>query len=171
MEKIEAHRIKSHPLSTTIDVSSFDCDDQDLNGFLKDDALNYQNQGLAQTTCVFYDDKLIGYYAIAADALRLSIEEKKFFHRKKRIKSYPAVKLARMAFLKEYCRKGLGTMMLHIIKGFAYEQNKKGLAIKFITVDAYKNALSFYEKNGFIKNNEQEKEDTISMRHHLFGES
>lgn len=39
-------------------------------------------------------------------------------------------------------------MLLDFIKGYFIINNKTGC--RFITVDAYKSAVSFYEKNGFV---------------------
>ena len=169
--RFEIHHIEPRILSEKIDTKNFDCGDADLNEFLQEDALHYQNQNLAQTTCIFYDGSLIGYYSLACDSLSLAKSEvRKAVSPKKRfIKSYPAIKLARMAFLKEHHEKGLGRLVIEIVKGMAISlKNEKGVACKYMTVDAYPDRLGFYEKCGFIKNQEQPRDKTISMRQHIY---
>ena len=63
------HLLEFAPLSTQIDLSDFECDDTDLNGFIKDDALRYQSQHIAHTTCVFYNKVLVAYFSVASDSL------------------------------------------------------------------------------------------------------
>ena len=70
----------------------------------------------------------------------------------KHLRTYPAIKLARMALDKSHQGAGLGTLIVEIIKGFAVDLNQKGVAIRFITVDAYPQKLGFYTNCGFVPN-------------------
>lgn len=160
-------------LHKDIDLSHFDCGDDDLNSFIKDDALNYQEQNLSQTTCVIYEGKMIGYFTLACDALSLEKKIKQsIFSGSKQIRSYPALKIARMAFDKKYQRKRIGTVFLEAIKGHAWLLNKQGVGCRFITVDAYSDKVAFYIKNGFeynikkdsSKSLEESERKTISLR-------
>ena len=56
--------------------------------------------------------------------------------------------------------KGLfvGTFLLNFIKSYFIIDNKTGC--RFLTVDAYANAVPFYFKNGFIPLNEDADSDT-----------
>ena len=169
--RFQIHHLEPRILSEKINTKSFDCGDADLNEFLQDDALNYQKQNLAQTTCIFFDGYLIGYYSLACDSLSLEKNEikKAVSHKKTFIKSYPAIKIARMAFAKEHHSKGLGSLVVEIVKGMAISlKDEKGLACKYITVDAYPVRLGFYEKCGFVKNQAQPRQAAISMRHHIY---
>ena len=158
------HKLEYAFLSTSIDLKSFDCGDEDLNDFIKTDALGYHQKGFAKTTCVFFDKKLIGFYSLAADALTLETKEKKG-KLEDNLKKYPAIKLARMAFIKEMQRQGLGGLVVEIIKGFAIDLNQKGLGVRFVTVDAYPAKVDFYKHCGFVANDGRSKTSpTISMR-------
>ena len=157
------------PLTSESDLTGFDCDDGDLNDFIRNDALRLQEQNIARTTCIAYDGKIIGYYTLICDTLALEKKDRKSIFRwpKTLFKSYPAIKLARMAFIKEYQRKGVGTVFLKVIKGLAQHLNERGVACRFVTVDAYPDKVDFYKKNGFEENlvpEEREKSDTVSMR-------
>ena len=73
--------------------------------------------------------------------------KKQGFPNEKRLKSYPAVKLCRLGV--DVCAKGhqIGSTVLDCIKAMFFFDNKTGC--RFLTVDAYLNAVPFYEKNGF----------------------
>lgn len=69
------------------------------------------------------------------------------FENSKRRRSYPAVIVGRLAANENYSGQGLGTFILDNIK-YAFS-NVKRLGCRFITVDALKTAVPFYERNGF----------------------
>lgn len=58
--------------------------------------------------------------------------------------------------LSDHYAKGLfvGTFLLNFIKSYFIIDNKTGC--RFLTVDAYANAVPFYFKNGFIPLNEDD---------------
>ena len=63
-------------------------------------------------------------------------------------KSYPALKICRLATDKKYHGEGIGAMLVNTIIGSYRNDNKAGC--RFITVDAYADALPFYFKQGFM---------------------
>ena len=160
------HKLLTETLSAKTNLKDFDCGDSDLNDFIKNDAIKYQLKYLANTTCVFFDNKLVGFYSLASDALNLESSEKDTIG--KNLRTYPAIKLVRMALDKTHQGAGLGTLIVEIIKGFAVDLNQKGIAIRFITVDAYPQKLGFYTKCGFLPNHKAKQTHTISMRYDIF---
>ena len=160
------HKLQYATLSKQINLKDFDCGDSDLNDFIKNDALGYQLKYLANTTCIFFYNKPIGFYSLAADALNLESSGKDSVGNN--LRTYPAIKLARMALDKTHQGAGLGTLITEIIKGFAVDLNQKGIAIRFITVDAYLQKVGFYAKCGFIANHAPKKSHTVSMRYDIF---
>ena len=99
----------------------------------------------------------IGYFSLAHD--RISLTDfptnsaynrfrKQFFAQGKMFKSYPALKICRLATDKKFRGEGLGTMMVNMIITSYKSDNKAGC--RFITVDAYAEALPFYYKLGFL---------------------
>ena len=171
MEKaiITADQLEFCSISADMDFSSFDCADEDLNSFLRDDALQYQDHKIAQTTCLFFKGRLVAYFSVCNDAIRLSEEEKAKFPANKQIPSYPAIKLARMACVKEHQLCGLGKIIIEIVIGMAVAINKNGVACRYVTVDAYKAKESWYEKRGFKRNQARPNNGpTISMRKDIF---
>ncbi len=140
-------------------VTQFDCGDEDLNDFIYGDALLYFKVRLA-TTYVLEDKETkdtIGYFSLAHD--RISLTDfpsnsaynrfrKQFFSKGKMFKSYPALKICRLATDRKYHGEGIGTMMVNMIVASYQSDNKAGC--RFITVDAYFDALPFYYKQGFV---------------------
>jgi len=152
--KIELDKVEPRPLTDGSYLDEFHCKDPDLEDFLKVDALKGQNLLLSNTTLLYFDNKLIGYYALSCDAIQLSTTEKwkLFGHRRKHYESYPAIKLARMAFVEDCRNQGCGTLVIEIIAGLVSRLSKMGVGCRFITVDAYPESVGFYEKKGFKRN-------------------
>ncbi len=68
--------IKLERLSKVFDLSKFKCGDNELDDFLVSDALKYQKTCLANTTLMIADEKIVNYFSLAADSIRLSTKEK-----------------------------------------------------------------------------------------------
>jgi len=131
----------------------FNCGDPDLNEFLLEDALPHQKQLLAVTYLIRYGADIAAYFSVLNDKIASEEFPSKSKLRvlpftKRRYKSYPAVKLGRLAVAEKYQKQDLGTQLLDYIKMWFIDRNKTGC--RFITVDAYDQAVSFYERNGFI---------------------
>lgn len=140
-------------------VRSFDCGDKDLNEFIIDEATFYRKALLAVTYVLESTEngETLAYFSLANDRVSLSDFEnktefnrfrKKRFVNEKRIKSYPAAKLCRLAVSLSAREMHLGSYLIDFIKAFFLLDNKTGC--RFVTVDAYRSAIPFYEKNGFV---------------------
>ena len=151
-------------------ICQFDCGDEDLNDFIITDAPLYFKVRLA-TSYVLEDTEngnVIGYFSLAHD--RISLTDfpsnsaynrfrKQFFAQGKMFKSYPALKICRLATDKKYRGEGIGAMIVNMIIASYRRDNKAGC--RFITVDAYADALPFYYKQGFSPlSKEDENADT-----------
>jgi len=163
--------LEPHPLTPESQLEGFDCGDSDLNDFLFHDALYYQQQYLAHTTLLYFEDVLVGYYTLSCDAIRLDVGEKLFFPQRKRIHSYPAIKIARIAFIKACQKQGCGSFILNVVKGFVNKINRTGAGCRFITVDAYPDRVNFYLKRGFKYNihKDYKKKNHPSLRLDVWG--
>lgn len=160
-------------LSSEIKQKSFACVDTDLNDFFVNDALNYTNQLLAVTYILETEIDTVAYFSLLNDKISIKDQgrswrdrfNKKFPHRK-RINNYPAVKIGRLAVSESHANCGMGSQILEFIKTLFTNNNRTGC--RFITVDAYRAALSFYEKNGFKYLTENDlNEDTRLMYYDL----
>lgn len=56
-------------LNEKSDLSSFNCANAELNGFLKEDALIDQRNLISKTSLCFWKGELVGYIALATDTL------------------------------------------------------------------------------------------------------
>ena len=116
---------------------------------------------LAPTNAVKFfdcgDSKVYAYCSLANDKVAITdfkdkaefnrFRKKRGFPNEKRLKSYPADKLCRLGVASDAKRQQIGTTMLDYIKSMFVIENKTGC--RFLTVDAYLDAVPFYEKNGF----------------------
>ena len=65
----------------------------------------------------------------------------------KKFNSYPAVKLGRLGVGSAFQNQGIGTIILDCIKALFVSNNRTGCM--YVTVDAYRKSLKFYENNDF----------------------
>ena len=131
-------------------VKSFNCGDADLNDFILNEAS--------------------AYFSLANDRISLAdFHDKSAFNRfgkhrfvnEKRLKSYPAAKICRLAVSNELQRQHIGDRIINFIKSYFLIDNRIGC--RFLTVDAYCGAVPFYLKNGFIPLGEEEKESPTRL--------
>ncbi|MDE5758657.1 MAG: GNAT family N-acetyltransferase [Allobaculum sp.] len=151
-------------------IKPFNCAEEDLNNFLFEDAIFFQKELMA-VTYLLEDNDLgltVAYFSLLADKITFNPEEKTTWNRlnrkipnSKRRKSYPALKIGRLAVNEEYTGSGVGTFILDSIK-YAFTTVKR-LGCRFITVDALNEATAFYEKNGFRFFTELDKEDETRL--------
>lgn len=148
-------------------VSTFNCGDEDLNDFILNDAVTYRQAMLAVTYIL--EDKttnhIAAYFSLANDRIGLKdfIEIRDYnrfrkpkFVNTKRLKSYPAVKICRLAISNTLHGLGIGTNLIQFIKSYFIVDNKTGC--RFITVDAYADAIGFYRRNQFSFLNDDDKD-------------
>ncbi len=158
---------------------NFECDRQELNDFLIQDALGYHQDCITRTTLVFVANELIGYFSLSSDALKLTNSEifEVGFNDEYPITYFPAVKLTKLAISKNHSKKGYGSMVLKLIEGLLYDVP---LAIRFITLDAVNDEriINFYAKNGFMESLQQANERkqqrhkaTVLMYKDIFAEA
>ena len=143
-------------------VKSFDCGDADLNDFILNASTLYR-EALLAVTYVFEaeDDEnhehIAAYFSLANDRVSMSdFPDKTAFNRfrkhrfvnEKRLKSYPAAKICRLAINQELKGLHIGQFLINFIKSFFLADNKTGC--RFLTVDAYAAAIPFYLKQKFV---------------------
>ena len=143
-------------LEPTSDLSKFKCSDEDLNDFLWNEAKNYQSEMLAVTYLLIDPEtgNIAAYYSLLTDQIRFSSEEnsirnrinRKIPHSKQR-NHYPAIKIGRLAVSIAYEHQGVGRYAIRFIRQTIKERFPIGC--RFLTVDAYANAIGFYENCGF----------------------
>ena len=157
-------------LSEDDKICDFDCDHVDLNDFFCNDALNYQNQLLGQTSFFRHKEsnKILCAYTLSNDSIKVDTlpgsrrrTVKKQIPHAKSQKSYPATLIGRLGVSKDFAGNGIGTQLMDFIKSICITQDAN--KCRFLLVDAYntEKALGYYTKNEFIflfPTEEQEKQ-------------
>ncbi len=150
-------------------VKNFDCGDADLNDFICKQSALFSKTLLSVSYAYAnpQSGQIVAYCSLANDKVAITdFSDKTEFNRfrkhqgfpqSKRLKSYPAVKICRLGV--DVSAKGfrVGTRILNYIKSMFVINNKTGC--RFLTVDAYLAAIPFYEKNGFVFLNEEDKDN------------
>ena len=136
-------------------IKPFDCEDEDLNDFLFNEAVSYQKELLATTFVMENDKQTLGYYSLLNDSLQLKEEMftsksqfRKFLRElvpypKRHLKTIPALKIGRLAIDKTFKGKGLGSVIMANIISRCIKMNEEQ-ACRLITVDAYKQAVPYH---------------------------
>lgn len=160
---MEEHEIMAHytirKLGADEQVEAFDCGDADLNDFILHESLPYRKALLAVSYVLERkaDKAVCAYFSLANDRVSLGdFENKTEFNRfrkhrfvnEKRLKSYPAAKICRLAVISSLKGQNIGTFLLDFIKSYFVADNKTGC--RFLTVDAYAAAQTFYRNNRFV---------------------
>jgi hypothetical protein len=139
----------------------FECIDADLTEFFREDCLNYLSERLAVTYVLEFQGEAIAMFSLSNDRLDIHDFEdnhkllKKAAgaipHAKRGLRSFPAVKIGRLAVKKGLERGGhrIGSSVVVFIQAFLMLKNKTGC--RFLTVDSYPGAVEFYRKAGFKK--------------------
>ena len=153
-------------------IDYFDCGDADLNEFLIEESLLYLNEKLAISYIIENKENpkdILAFFSLSNDKISVSDFENKTtynrfskrFNNRKRLKSYPAVKIARLGVSQATKGRNIGTFILKYVKSYFSLDNKSGC--RFITVDAYSDAIPFYTKNGFIPLNNDDLHDKTRL--------
>jgi len=165
-------------LSEKSNLKSFSCILKEYTEYLFNESIRSMNDHVAKTW-LLYDmqtGEISAYMSLIMDAIKLSISEKELHNLKYPFRTIPAMKIAKLAVnsASSVKYKGLGTFMIESAETIALECNINYCAARFLTVDADiehdKGVLAFYEKNGFIKNDELYNKNrlTISMKKDIY---
>ena len=162
-------------LSDTFEIKPFDCGDSDLNDFLLSDAKRYSDELLAVTYLIENDSETIAFFSLLNDKITIADTDSKSQWRKlirdrmpfgKRFSSYPAMKVGRLGVSVNHQGHGWGAIILDYLKELFISNNRTGC--RYITVDAYRDSLAFYEKNDFLYLTNSDKDsDTRLMYYDL----
>lgn len=148
MPQIPYNELQLLPLDKKYDLSIFNSTNTDLNEFLKNDALENEDNLVNKTYLCFWQKLIVGYITFTTDTLEvLAVEESDvvegYPHRK-----YPCLRIARLAVDKNFERKGIGRFLLLAAIGMAIDISNR-IGCRYITVDSKPESISFYEKHGF----------------------
>ena len=91
-------------LASDTEIAAFDCGDEDLNGFLLNDAKAFMQKKIANTFLLSDGEKVVAYFSLLTDKISKTEAansnwrklRSKFPH-EKHFNSYPAIKIGRFA--------------------------------------------------------------------------
>ncbi|MES2305171.1 MAG: GNAT family N-acetyltransferase [Gemmatimonadota bacterium] len=150
-----------------------------MNEYLAEDAERDMRANVTQTYLVWYEGRLVGYFSLLADSIRLQFKERpKDVH----YPSAPALKLARLAVCASQVRQGIGEALLDYVVGIG--RNIAGsVGCRYITLDSHVDKVQWYMKYKFVANkgerqaqkvirkyvqNQEEPPENLSMRYDIF---
>ena len=153
-------------------IESFDCGDEDLNDFIMNQSSLFRAEKLAVSYVlrnIANEKEIAAFFSLSNDKIAITDFENKNkynrfsrrFNNRKRFKSYPAVKIGRLGVSNPHKGEKIGSFIIDFVKSYFIFNNKSGC--RFLTVDAYYEAIPFYQKNGFIPLNEADAHDKTRL--------
>ena len=159
-------------LESTDKIESFDCGDEDLNDFILNQSSLFRIEKLAVSYTLqrkTNPQDVVAFFSLSNDKISIDDFDNKNrynrfsrrFKNRKRLKSYPSVKIGRFAVSKAMKGMNIGSFLMKFIKTYFVLYNHTGC--RFITVDAYSDAIPFYKKNGFVPLNDDDIRDKTRL--------
>ncbi|WNG37966.1 GNAT family N-acetyltransferase [Archangium violaceum] len=149
------------PLSTGTNIT-FECGREDQNQFLQERALLEQHAGFSRTHLAYRGEELVGYVALCCAQARLG---KADLPDGAPISTLPALMIAQFAVATAAQRSGVGEFLFRFALGTA--QTLRALTgCRYLTVDAIPDALAFYAKYGFQRNDLEQRDRELNARRH-----
>ena len=150
-------------LTGDVNLEQFDCGEEEITNFLKEDALFYQNEKMANTYLFLKEDhEIAAYFSISNDCLIDWGEDFKFtntdfnrLHRRasipnsKRIRQYPAVKVGRLGVAIEFHKTGIAYELMDFIKGFSVINHNPACRLLLLDALNKERQIKYYTNNGF----------------------
>lgn len=136
------------------DRSTFDCDNELLNNYLKKQANQDVQRKLSACFVITEKDfkNIIGYYTLSNHSINLNKFPESIQKRLPRsYNSIPTTLLGRLAVDKNQQGKGLGKILLIDALKRSYETSKELGSFAVVVDPIDKNAEKFYEKYDFMK--------------------
>lgn len=152
-------------ISDASDTTDFNCENEELNSFLKQKALLNQQRMLGATTLLIDDDSpsfIIGYYTLCPCHVESSVLPKKFGGNLPR--EIPAIKLARLAVDKEVQGQCFGEILLAHALRCSYQQSLAWRSGYVVLIDVKPSAKGFYQKYGMKMIKDEDDEVLMGMR-------
>ncbi len=148
MRSISYEDLRVLPLTREYGITAFHSTNDELNDFLINDALTSQDALISRTYLCYYGDALAGFLTLVTDTIEVKLVEAPDGVDGYQYSKYPCIKIARIAVDRDYAGSGVGRFLLLWAVGTVYRISRV-VGCRYITVDAKKESVRFYEKNGF----------------------
>lgn len=133
------------------EIESFNCAQERVDNFLKNDAFIMQEHNMANTKLFFNtSNELVSYITLFNDIFK-RINKQKLLKENWDLEVsefYPAVRLHYIGVNKAYQGQGIGYTMLMEVFDICIDIAKKS-ACTFLSVESFRSSLNFYLDNGF----------------------
>lgn len=128
--------------------AGFDCGDEVLNGFIKQQANQIIRRNETVIHCAVKDQTVIGFYTLSSCEIRRSVDDV-LLKKQSPYTPIPCALIGRLAVDKNYKGQGIGAdLLLHALQTVVNLSKHIGMA--FVVVDAKnEQAKAFYERYGF----------------------
>ncbi len=136
------------PLEESHILSLFSSSNEDLNDFLCNDARKSQEDLISRTYLCLWHSRLAGFFTLVTDTIEVKLVEQEDGIDDYSYQKYPAIKIARMAVDEKLSGVGIGRYLLLAAVGKVHHLSQE-VGCRYITVDSKRDAVGFYEKNGF----------------------
>jgi GNAT superfamily N-acetyltransferase len=148
------------PLDETNDFSFFNCKNEELNDFLKNDALIDQGNLVNRTRLCFFNGSLVGYYSLSAVIIKMQsvIDGIESFP----YEEYPAIKIVRLAIDSRFEGLGIGTFLMKFIL-VQVVSICDSIGCRYLLVDSKPGSIGFYKKFDFKVAEKNKRTKSIPM--------
>lgn len=129
-----SHKFQLVSLSKGYRIDDFICEVQKYKEFLLNEALRLQETGVSKTHLLINKENadVVAYMTLITDSIKLTREEKKEHGLESVIfGTFPALKIGQLAVNKKYKDlgyRGIGSLMIELAIGFAFQINENGVA-------------------------------------------
>lgn len=153
MEPIRWEDIRVEPLTKNHNLEEFYSVNEDLNEFIKFDALHEQEDMLSRTYLFLYAGSIVGFVSLSADSVQAPLLKREDLAKKREsgkqvYKVLPCILIGRLAVVKKYERQGLGTYILKWAVGLITSVICTSIGCRYITVDPKLESVALYKKSG-----------------------
>lgn len=145
----------SYRLNTTFFTSdvlkSFDCGDSRLNDFLCNEAYSLDEENIYATTVYLINHQIVGFYTNSCSLLAVN-EHDDFTNNSVRetMKEFSAIKIQYFAVDRRFQNQKIGSfMMSELLRNLLISDIEYNLGFKTIYLEAFQDAVEFYQLNGF----------------------
>jgi len=134
--------------------------DDGVDKYFREEAVYFAEQKLAKNYCFVLNatpQKIVCAFSVSNDGIqkqiltnnaRRSIAKNIPFIKAAKVDAFPAVLIGQLGIAKDFQQQGIGSELLNFIKVWL-SQKTYLTEFRFLLVDANRNAVDFYKKNGF----------------------
>lgn len=148
-------------LDDNIDLSQFKCGSREIQDFLTEYAMIFQNKSLGISYIVYSNSKMVGFFTISMDSLRIRKIKTEDRIGYDNIDYYPSIKIGQLCVDIDCEKQRIGQFMLNVICGIGMEFSEK-IGCRFLSVNTIPTAQTWYEQRGFTPLKDQKGRKKLS---------